>query len=1217
MNQEGNDERHLRKYLLGELEEAEQQALEERLMAGGELFDLLHVAEDELIEDYVDGTLSTDGRSRFDGYFLTADRRRKLSFAMALRRYVTTDAATEARRTEVPASRPSPQSVADSALVIGQRSSRWTRAFYSTHVRMAAAAVIVLGLGFGIWRVFFYQSEVNKGIAALSRAFRAERPVEARISGLGYAPFVVTRGGGSEKVDSVSLNRAERILFDEAAERPSAESHHALGRLYLAEQRFPDAVKEFEVALKTDTSNAQLHCDYGALLLEIGKAEQSKGESSKTLETFARSLEHLSKALELNGSLLEARFNRALLYQYMMLPQQAADDWRKFLETDSSSKWSDEARHNLKLIEEQKQKIAQSKEGLVDDFLSAYDSMDDERAWKIVSQNKEAVSGKVIFEQLLKRYLDAKRTGSRDVDSKLQALSYVAKLEGERTGDRYVADLVLFYRSISAKQQLALTQAHELLALGHKHYVSSHLDAAIDTYTKARNFFYRADDTQEASYAEYWMGLCYLETARVQASQQLLLRLAKVCEERQHHWLLAQVLNSLGNVQTVLKEYSKATEYSSRALEISAKIHDTYGQQKNLAQLANEYKDMGNYHQALVLLQENLSLARLAWSGSRQMWRNYDTIARVFTLTGAYVAAADYGKAALQVALEGQDPGLMYVSYVHLGIIHGKLQNYAEAIRDAELGFQIAHSFSSEPAGLDMMAYSSLQLGHLYRETSSFNEAIVHYNRAIQLNLDLNYQVGLYEAHKGKLLCGIAQRNDALAEEEITTTLSLFRENRSKIQEESNRNAFSNDQQDIHDVAIEFEYSRMNNAQRALEYAEASRARSLLALTGASAQLIHRKNNPDLLLRLDSKPLGLLQMQENMPPQAQVLEYSILRDKLLIWFFSRTDFEVARKDISLDQLSEQVHGFLRLVSRPDIDNQEEMRRAATGLYRILIQPFEAMFDRQKLLCIIPDKVLNYLPFGALVSPTTGEYLANRFPTVLCPSSNVFLVCSDAAQKREGKIPERILSVGNPRFDSSAFPSLSELRATAKEAETVAACYPSFCLLLDGDAKEARVQSEMEKSDVIHLASHYVVDEQSPMLSKLILAKEMSKAADRSVDGVLQAFEIYRLDLGRTRLVVLSACQTGVERYYNGEGMIGMARTFIAAGVPLVIASLWSVDSDSSAKLMISFHQYRKGGLSTIEALRQAQVDMATGAETLYRHPYYWASFMAIGGYARF
>src|SRR5262249_37789393 len=126
--------------------------------------------------------------------------------------------------------------------------------------------------------------------------------------------------------------------------------------------------------------------------------------------------------------------------------------------------------------------------------------------------------------------------------------------------------------------------------------------------------------------------------------------------------------------------------------------------------------------------------------------------------------------------------------------------------------------------------------------------------------------------------------------------------------------------------------------------------------------------------------------------------------------------------------------------------------------------------------------------------------------------------------------------------------------------------------------------------------------------------------DRSSEGAdtLEISEIYKLSLPKTRVVVLSACQSGAGRYYNGEGTIGISRPFIAKGVPLVVASLWPVDSDATAKLMIAFHKNRKTrGRTTAEALALAQRELIAEADSRYRHPYYWAPFVTIGGYAQF
>jgi len=134
-----------------------------------------------------------------------------------------------------------------------------------------------------------------------------------------------------------------------------------------------------------------------------------------------------------------------------------------------------------------------------------------------------------------------------------------------------------------------------------------------------------------------------------------------------------------------------------------------------------------------------------------------------------------------------------------------------------------------------------------------------------------------------------------------------------------------------------------------------------------------------------------------------------------------------------------------------------------------------------------------------------------------------------------------------------------------------------------------------------------------MLSKLILATGRSEG---QTDRVMHAYEIYSLKPLNPRLAILAGCRTGVEDYLDGEGAIGLSRPFKAAGVPVVIASLWAVDSQATTDLMISFHRLRtQDRLSSAAALRSAQLQMLKQSTPNYRDPYYWASFSLSGGYS--
>jgi CHAT domain-containing protein len=148
---------------------------------------------------------------------------------------------------------------------------------------------------------------------------------------------------------------------------------------------------------------------------------------------------------------------------------------------------------------------------------------------------------------------------------------------------------------------------------------------------------------------------------------------------------------------------------------------------------------------------------------------------------------------------------------------------------------------------------------------------------------------------------------------------------------------------------------------------------------------------------------------------------------------------------------------------------------------------------------------------------------------------------------------------------------------------------------------------------VHFAGHYVVDAAAPLQSFLLLSGTGEAAT-------LSNYELMKEALfPRAKLIILSACETGGERYYNGEGMIGAARTFLGMGVPLVIASHWKVDSDATEILMSKFHRYRKAEhLPSSAALRRAQLDMLSGGgHKDFRNPFYWAAFAPIGGYTGF
>jgi CHAT domain-containing protein len=188
-----------------------------------------------------------------------------------------------------------------------------------------------------------------------------------------------------------------------------------------------------------------------------------------------------------------------------------------------------------------------------------------------------------------------------------------------------------------------------------------------------------------------------------------------------------------------------------------------------------------------------------------------------------------------------------------------------------------------------------------------------------------------------------------------------------------------------------------------------------------------------------------------------------------------------------------------------------------------------------------------------------------------------------------------------------------------------------------------VRAAIADCDVAHLALHCLVEEGSPWLAALVLAggkpagglagtgnqpsavQSNDNSRDLSVgatalppeptldanDGLLYLNELYKIRLPHTRLVVLSACESGLGQYYRGEGIVSLVRPLLAAGVPTVVASLWKVNSQATSDLMIAFHNQRKlANRRTGQALHDAQLKVRNSDR--FRHPFYWAPFIAVG-----
>jgi CHAT domain-containing protein len=361
------------------------------------------------------------------------------------------------------------------------------------------------------------------------------------------------------------------------------------------------------------------------------------------------------------------------------------------------------------------------------------------------------------------------------------------------------------------------------------------------------------------------------------------------------------------------------------------------------------------------------------------------------------------------------------------------------------------------------------------------------------------------------------------------------------------------------------------------------------------------------------------------------------------------------------EIDEQVAAYRKLLTQHASAltlNQllEDLHRLGAKLYASLMQPLEPAIAANRTLIIVPDGALAYLPFEALVPPTSRgasagrptSYLVEKFAVLYGPSASA-LVTVRVMNQNSSAPSKMLLAFGDPDLAlppgaptaassreqtrsvsndhlSSAVPSTSAVAAsedysergfsftplpyTRDEVLAISKLFPASQrqVYLGPDAREETVKSaKLDDFRYIHFASHGFIDEAKPGRSGIVLSRDPKS----SEDGVLQMGEIMRLKMNAD-LVTLSACSTGLGKLVSGEGMLGLTRSFFYSGARNLTVSLWNVNDSATASLMKTYYENLKRGQPMSVALQHAKLSLLRGQNPAWRHPYFWAPFVLVG-----
>jgi CHAT domain-containing protein len=370
------------------------------------------------------------------------------------------------------------------------------------------------------------------------------------------------------------------------------------------------------------------------------------------------------------------------------------------------------------------------------------------------------------------------------------------------------------------------------------------------------------------------------------------------------------------------------------------------------------------------------------------------------------------------------------------------------------------------------------------------------------------------------------------------------------------------------------------------------------------------------------------QVQSILDKNTMIVSYAFDDENVYITTITDTSFQIVKQsnmiDIELEKTVLELHKLLQKKTLIQKRHRDKFIDASHKLYQYLIEPIAEQITGQQKLIIIPEGILNYVPFEVLMSSNDEinfqkmPYLIKDFEISYHYSISLY---TDFTQKAAYENENGMLAVA-PVFDDGSenfMPSRQHgsLLWSKKEVDYIKKRFNEECpdqvidVLLRNEACEGSFKQLLNQKhfDNIHISTHGEANEQTPDLSWIAFFKDENDTTDVS-DGFLYASEVYDFQL-KTNLLVLSSCESGLGKLSKGEGMISTNRGFLYAGALNIVYSIWKVNDRYTFELMKGFYDNMLLGQSYAAALRQSKLDMIEQSP-IAALPTNWSGFLLIG-----
>ena len=939
----------------------------------------------------------------------------------------------------------------------------------------------------------------------------------------------------------------------------TADARHAAGIALLIEGRDAVAVRELG-RLADEAPTARRWSDVAAAEVIVWRRDGS--------QSLLAALTDVERALALDPRLPEALFNRATVIDALGLRGMAAEEWRHFLRVERDGLWAAEARKRLAAQEafhtanEEWQSYRQRLAALPKHELQTL-------VHRFPARTRTAA------DVLLVQWADASLRGDAPrAEQYLDSADTIGAALRARSGDSLTLRVVAMTRAAVGPSRRRVGEAllqygegRRLLAAGKNRDAARALDEARAAFARVRHPMEKI--------AAFWSAVALKYDNQTAAAELQFRELLRHCDRVEDGALRAEVQAALTLCYGAAGEWQAASQSAAEATGLFRKI----GEGESAAGVGVSVIGI------LSLTGQPMDARRYALGVIRELAAggNEDRLAAAFTAAGhAEVRRGDWETARALASIELRLPytrsNPLFLTDVYMRRAaslfqlgqSGRALASLEAARSAALKLPPGGQQAQTLADIDGVQGAMLRRTNPRAAVTLLTRSIDFQHTAIRL-----FALPKLYLERGRAFATIERTADAARD--YDAGMAILEQQRSQAVEKWQQAGIFDNASALFDEAAELAL-RGNDVDGAFRIVERRRARALLDELVAESKRIPRA--------VDSR-----QLRGALRADVVVIEYAKIGRSVVAFVLTWDRLEARRLPSDADSLAEQA----RVVAK-ELSDGGDAGAQLRNLRTVLIDPLRDRLAGRGTVVIVPDPLIQRIPFTALIDGRTSQYLIEQYRVLIAPSVATYAASHERPAPTMTSL--NVAAFGNPALVNSNFEPLPE---SELEAVFVGRRYSRSKVRVGADATKARFIDALMTYDAVHYAGHATTSALEPWQSALLLA---------SPDGELTAREIVQLRAIKARLVVLAACSTAGD--VSVESSPVLSHAFLVAGVPTVIGTLWDIEDGDSGPLMIALHERLAKGMPPAEALRDAQLSLLRGSRPEYRHPSRWAAFVVYG-----